>query len=334
VAALTGFVQSAHQLYAARFLLGIAEAGYFPGIALYLTYWFPQRTLARTLGLFLTGYPVTSIAGAPVSGLILDHIHWLGMGGWRWLLILEGIPAIVLGFLTYLVLPSHPNEAKFLSHEEKDWLQAKLEREEREKLKQGQSSALEGLTNPRVWHLVAIYFGMMIGGYTMAFWLPQLVRSTLSSEYSNSVVGYLVMIPYIAAFFGMILVARSSDQRMERRYHTTFSLVAGGAGFIAMGFAHSPLLAVALFVFLAAGYCSSLGPFWAMPGEFLTGYSAASGIALINSVGNLGGFVGPYAVGFLNQKAGSLNGGLAFAGISMLAASTLVLFLPKMEPGC
>ena len=328
VATLTGLVQSVHQLYAARFLLGVAEAGYFPGIVLYLTYWFRQREQARTLGLFLTGYPVTSIAGAPISGFILDHMHWLGMGSWRWLLIIEGIPAIVLGLLTYFVLPSHPDEAKFLSGEEKEWLRAELEREEREKEKQLKASALEGLTNSRVWHLVAIYFGMMIGGYTMAFWMPQLVRS-LSGEYSNSLVGYLVMIPYVAAFFAMILVSRSSDRRMERRQHTAFPLVAGGTAIIAMSLVHSPFLSIALFVFLAVGYCSSLGPFWAMPSEFLTGYSAASGIALINSIGNLGGFVGPFAVGFLNEKAGSLYGGLAFAGIAMLAAAGLTLLLPR-----
>ncbi|HYL84068.1 MAG TPA: MFS transporter [Candidatus Angelobacter sp.] len=328
VAVLTGLVQNAHQLYAARFLLGLAEAGYFPGIVLYLTYWFPQREQARTLGLFLTGYPVTSIVGGPISGFILDHIHWLGIGSWRWLFILEGIPAIVLGFSTYLVLASRPEEAKFLSSEEKEWLRAELEREYIEKLKQPRTSAIEGMTSPRVWHLVAVYFGMMIGGYTMAFWMPQLVKS-LSAEYSNSLVGYLVMIPYAAAFIGMILVSRSSDRRMERRYHTAVSLVAGGAAFMGLSLIHSPFLSIALFVLLAVGYCSSLSPFWAMPSEFLTGFSAASGIALINSVGNLGGFVGPYAVGFLNQKTGNLYGGLAFAGLFMLVAATLVLFLPK-----
>lgn len=331
VATLTGLAQSLHQLYFARFLLGLAEAGYYPGIVLYLTYWIPQREQARMLGLFLTGYPVTSLVGAPISGFIVEHIHWLGLGSWRWLLILEGLPAIVLGILTHFLLPNRPSEAKFLSREEKEWLEGELGREEQVKLQQSHHSAIEGLTNPRVWHLVAIYFAMMIGGYTLAFWMPQLVKS-LSSEYSNSLVGNIIMVPYLAALVGMILVSRSSDRRLERRYHTAVVLVAGGLAFVGMSLLHSPFLSIALFVLLAVGYCSSLGPFWAMPSEFLTGYSAASGIALINSVGNLGGFVGPYAVGFLNEKLGSLHGGLAFAGFSMLAASTLVLFLPKMEP--
>src|SRR5437660_7432826 len=176
VAMLTGFVHTVQQLYIARFVLGLAEAGYFPGIVLYLTYWFPQREQARTLALFLTGYPVTSIVGAPVSGFILEHAHWLGVGSWWWLLILEGSPAIVLGFLTYFVLPCPPSEAKFLTRAEKNWLEAELEREEQLKLKQRRHSAIEGLTNPKVWRLVLIYFGMMIGGYTMAFWMPQIVK--------------------------------------------------------------------------------------------------------------------------------------------------------------
>jgi MFS transporter, ACS family, tartrate transporter len=329
VASLTGLVQGAHQLYIVRVLLGFAEAGYYPGIVLYLTYWFRQREQARVLSLFLTGFAVNNIVGAPISGLILQHVHWLGVASWRWLFILEGIPAIVLGFLTYFVLPNRPSEAKFLSGEEKEWLRAELEREDQVKFQRGQQSVMEGMINPRVWRLVAIYFGMMIGSYTLSFFVPQLVKS-LSSEYSNSLVGYVVMIPYLAALAGMILVGRSSDRRMERRYHAAISLVVGGIGFLSLGWIHSPLVTMALLSLLAIGYCSSLSPFWAMPSEFLTGLSAASGIALINSFGNLGGFVGPYVVGFISQKTGTLYGGLAFAGISMLVAATLVLFLPKI----
>ncbi len=328
VATLTGLVQSVHQLYLARFFLGLAEAGYYPGIVLYLTYWIPQREQARVLGLFLTGYAVNGIVGAPISGLILEHVHWAGLASWRWLFILEGIPAIALGFLTYLVLPNRPSEAKFLSSEEKEWLKGELEHEEQGKAKQGPHSAMEGITNPRVWHLISIYFGMMIGSYTLSFYAPQIVQG-LSSDYSSSVVGYLLMIPYLAAVAGIILVSRSSDRQMERRYHAAICLLVGGIAFLSLTRMHSPLLTVALLVLLAIGYCSSLGPFWALPGEFLTGFSAASGIALINSVGNLGGLAGPSVVGFISQKTGTLYGGLAFAGISMLAAATLVILLPK-----
>ena len=328
VASLTGLVQGVHQLYIARVLLGFAEAGYYPGIVLYLTYWFRQREQARVLALFLTGFAVNNIVGAPISGLILQHVHWLGVASWRWLFILEGIPAIFLGFLTYFVLPNRPREAKFLTGDEKEWLRAELEREGQVKLQQGRQSVLEGMINPRVWRLVAIYFAMMIGSYTLSFFVPQLVKS-LSSGYSNSLVGYVVMIPYLAALAGMIFVGRSSDRLMERRYHAAISLLVGGIGFLSLGWIHSPLVTVALLTLLAVGYCSSLSPFWAMPSEFLTGLSAASGIAVINSFGNLGGFFGPSMVGFISQKTGSLYGGLAFAGISMLVAATLVLFLPK-----
>jgi ACS family tartrate transporter-like MFS transporter len=328
VATLTGLVQSVHQFYAARILLGVTEAGYFPGIVLYLTYWFPRRHQARTLGLFLTGNPISSVVGAPVCGFILDHAHWLGIGSWRWLLILEGLPAIALGFLTYYVLPSRPSEAKFLTTEEKDWLQRELEHEERPKLEQKKHSAIEGLRNSNVWRLVLIYFGMMIGGYTMAFWMPQMVKA-LSSEYSNSFIGYVVMIPYLGAVAGMILVSRNSDRRLERRYHAAFSLLLGGLAFLALTGMYSPAVTVILLSCLAIGFCSSLSPFWALPSEFLTGFSAASGIALINATGNLGGFAGTAVVGFIGQKTGSLRGGLAFAGICMLVSAALVLLLPK-----
>jgi len=328
VASLTGLVQSVHQLYAARIVLGFAEAGYYPGIVLYLTYWFRQRELARVLSLFLTGFAVNSVLGAPISGFILQHVHWLGVGSWRWLFILEGLPAIALGFLTYLVLPNRPSEAKFLTEEEKDWVQAELEREETQK-PQGRHSAMEGIANLRVWHLALIYFAMMIGSYTLSFYAPQLVKS-LSSEYSSSLVGNLVMIPYLVALVGMIFVGRSSDRRMERRYHAAACLLVGGIGFLSLGWVHSPFVTVVLLSLLAIGYCSSLSPFWAMPSEFLTGLSAASGIAFINSVGNLGGFFGPSMVGFITQRTGTLYGGLAFAGISMLVGAALVLLLPKV----
>jgi MFS family permease len=177
---LTGFVHNVHQLYIVRFLLGLAEAGYFPGIALYLTYWFPQREQARALALLIAANPATNILGAPISGLILDHVHWLGVSSWRWLLILEGIPAIFLGFLTYFLLPNRPEEANFLASDEKEWIRAELGREEQQKLQHRRYSALQALASGRVWHLVLIYFGMMIGSYTLVSWAPLLVKSLSS----------------------------------------------------------------------------------------------------------------------------------------------------------
>jgi MFS transporter, ACS family, tartrate transporter len=328
VAMLTGFVQNVSQLYVARFLLGLAEAGYFPGIVLYLTYWFRQREQARAIALFMTAIPVASILGAPVSGLILDHIHWLGIGNWRWLLILEGIPAVAGGFLTYFFLPSRPEEAKFLTRDQKDGIITALAQEEEQKRRKHQISAIQALANGRVWHLASIGFLLNIGMYAQSFWLPQLVKS-VSGGYSNSVVGLLVMIPYLVGLVGMILVSRSSDRRLERKYHAAIPAIVAGFTFLSLGASRSAFFSIGLLSFVVVGLYSLLGPLWSLPSEFLTGFSAASGIALITSVGILGGFVGPYAVGLIRQRTGSLYGGLAFAGVSVLVSATLVLFLPK-----
>jgi ACS family tartrate transporter-like MFS transporter len=327
VAALTGFVHTVRQLYVVRFLLGLAEAGYFPGMVLYLTYWLPQREQARAIALLLTGLPVAVILGGPISGFILDHVHWLGLSSWRWLLILEGIPAIVLGFLTYFLLPSRPQDARFLSVAEKAWIRAELGREEQQKLKQRQYSALQALASGRVWHLVLVYFGMMIGSYSLNFWAPQLLKS-LSSLYSNSMVGLLVMIPNLVGLAAMIFVSRSSDRTLERRYHVAIPASMGAVGLILLGTTSSAFYSVTLLSFLAIGVYSFLGPFWALPSEFLTGFSAAAGIALINSAGNLGGFVGPYTIGLIATKTGNLYGGLTTAGVALFISAALVLLLP------
>ena len=328
VAMLTGFVHTVQQLYIARFVLGLAEAGYFPGIILYLTYWFPQREQARALALFMIGIPVTTILGAPVSGFILDHVHWLGVSSWRWLLILEGAPAIVCGALTYLLLPGGPQEARFLDSEEKEWIQAELQREEQQKFTRRSYSVLQALASGRVWVLVLIYFGITVAIYALNSWAPQLVRS-LSSLYSNSTIALLVMIPSLVGLAAMILVSRSSDRTLERRYHVAIPALATGTALVLLGTRPSAFLSVALLCLLAAGVFSCLGPFWTLPSEFLTGYSAAAGIALINSVGNLGGFVGPATIGFISQRTGTLSAGLALSGIPMFLSAALVLLLPK-----
>jgi MFS transporter, ACS family, tartrate transporter len=328
VAMLTGFVRNAHQLYLARFLLGLAEAGYFPGIVLYLTYWFRQREQAQAIALFLTGLPVASILGAPISGLILDHVHWFGVHSWRWLLVLEGIPAVACGVLTYFVLPNRPAEAKFLTEADKSWITKELDQELQKKEQIHKISAAKALTNYRVWHLAFIGLTLNIGMYSLSFWMPQFVKS-LSSVYSNTTVGLLVMVPYLAALLAMILISRSSDRTMERKYHAAIPAIVAGIALVSLGTAQSIFPTIFLLSLAAAGIYSVYGPLWSLPSEFLTGFAAASGIGLISSVANLGGFVGPYAVGLVTQTTGSLYGGLALTGVSLFVCATLASLLPK-----
>jgi len=228
----------------------------------------------------------------------------------------------------YFLLPSRPQEAKFLTADEKEWIRAELRREEQQKLEQPRYSALQALASRRVWHLVLIYFGLTIGTWTLNSWAPQLVKS-LSSRYSNSIIGLLVTIPNLVGLVAMILVSRGSDRMLERRYHVAIPAIMAGTALVLLGTARSPFYSVALLCLLAAGVYSYFAPFWASPSEFLTGFSAAAGIALINSVGALSGFAGPYMIGAVAMRTGNLYAGLALAGVPLFLSAILVVLLPR-----
>ena len=330
IATLTGFVQSVHQLYIARFALGLAESGYFPGIVLYLGYWFRRREKAQAIALILIGIPLASVLGGPISGFILDHTHWFGLSSWRWLLILEGLPAATLAVLVPLLLPSRPAEASFLTEEEKAWIAAELEREDRLKLsaKTPFLSVARTLLNPRVWHVAGIGFCHGFASYTFIFWFPQLMKSVVGGQ-SNTTVGLVVMIPNLLSVVAMIGASRHSDRTLERRYHIAALDALAGIALLLLGVPRSGLFSLVLFSAVAVGSNSCLPIFFSLPGEFLTGFSAAAGIALVTSFANFGGFVGPYTFGLIREHTGSSYYGLICSGFLFLVAASLAVALPN-----
>lgn len=323
-----GFVHSVRELYILRFLLGLAEGGYFPGVALYLTYWFRQREQAQCIALFLTGVPASNIIGAPISGWMLDHIHWMRWPSWRWLLVLEAIPAVVFGISTYFVLPSKPAEARFLSDEEREWVRSELEAEKNAKVTVKPIGTLEALGIWRIWHSGLLVFSSNCGVYMLAFWTPQLIKS-FSGQLSNSAIGYLVMIPHVFGLMVMVAVSRNSDRRFERRLHLAIPAAFAGTAMALLGTPHSIVVTIALLAVSIAGMVSVYGPAYSLPSELLSGSAVAAGLGLASAIANSAGYVGPYAAGWISQRTGSLYGGLSAAGISLFVCAMLALLLPK-----
>ncbi|KIL12871.1 MULTISPECIES: MFS transporter [Bacillus] len=322
----TGFAQNATQLYIIRFLLGIAEAGLFPGIILYLTYWFRAKERASTIAMFMTAIAVSYIIGAPVSTLIIDHIHWMNVPGWRWMFIIEGAPAVILGFVTYFYLTDRPEQAKWLTAEEKNWLISELRKDEELREKKGKqtTSHKTALTDPKLWYLALIYFVYTAGTLGVGYWMPQIIKG-LSGYLSNTQIGFIATIPYIIASIVMNYWSRRSDRTGERRMHTALPLLVAGLTLLSVGMVTNPFIAmIFITISLAAMYCFK-GPFWSLPTMILSPATVAVGIAVINSIGNLGGFVGPYAVGWLKDATGKMQAGLIFLSIILIIAFILVL---------
>lgn len=328
VSACTGLVHSYGQLTVVRTLLGIAEAGFFPCVLLYLTYWFPEQQRARVVALFMVALPIATLIAGPLSGLILDHVHWAGIASWRWLFILEGVPAVLLGFVALRLLIDGPRGAKWLTEDEKTWLIGVLEAEAEAKVKQhGQLSFWRSLSGLRIWLLAFIYYAKSVAVYVLAFYSPQILKG-LGQELSNTSVGLLNGLPYAVATVVMVWWARRSDRTGERRWHVALPLFVAGIALVLMAFASGNLwISLALLTIVTAAIYAPYGPFWAMPSLFLTGSSAAVGLAAINSIANLGGFVGPVAFGSLKDSTGSIYAGLAFVSLTLVAAGILVVRL-------
>jgi MFS transporter, ACS family, tartrate transporter len=329
VSGATAFVTGAHSFVAMRFLLGIAEAGFFPGIILYLTYWFPQSERARVIGLFMVGIPLTGLIGSPVSSELLGLDGVLGFQGWQWLLLLEALPAIVLGVGCLAWLPDGPSKARWLAPAEREWLSSALAAERAAVQKEGRTSFREALMSGRVWALALVYFGIVLAVYGLGFWLPTLVH-----DFGIAVtrVGWVTMLPFACGAPFMIWLGRRSDRMRERVGHLIGASLLAFVGFEGASLSHALVPQLVFLCFAAMGIYGSLPIFWTFPTAFLTSTAAAAGIAIINSVGNLGGYFGPQIVEAVTRVGGGFGPALAVLGLEMLIPVVVVLLISRREP--
>lgn len=314
------FVTGPTSFWIVRFLLGIAEAGFFPGIVLYLTFWFPNSVRGKIMGWFLVAIPISSVIGAPLSTWLLEK-SVLGFAGWQTMFLVEGLPAVFLGLVTWRFLPDGPRDARWLSPHEAELLTDMVDRDNVSKMN---GSLSEGLFNVKIWFLAAVYFGIVIGLYGFSFWGPQIIQSLGDVSIRN--VGYITVAPYLAALFAMIFWARHSDAKSERRWHLALAAFLGAAGFIGSAMVPGPVEKVIFLSVAAMGVHAALPIFWTLPTAILRGTAAAGGIALINSIGNLGGYLGPVAVGALYSDEQGYGLGMIALSFGLIVAALLVLF--------
>jgi MFS transporter, ACS family, tartrate transporter len=318
------FVQTPGAFYALRFLLGAGEAGFFPGIILYLTYWFPSEYRSRTVALFMTAAAISGVVGGPASGFLLDHPQF-GLRGWQWLFLIEGIPAVLFGIAVLVYLPNGPREARWLTSDERSWLAARMdaERDERQRLS-GHMSLAQTLANRKVLLLSFVYFLLVIGGYGLDMFMPKILALAFP-DVTRSTLGLIAAIPPLCTVPVMVLWGRHSDSTRERNWHVALAAWCAAAGLALGSFNLAPGIAVVALSLAVIGRWSSIPPFWGLPTAFLSGTSAAGGIAMINSIGNLGGFVGPYVMGTLKDLTGDYSLGLRLLAAAFVCGGLLAL---------
>jgi MFS transporter, ACS family, tartrate transporter len=328
VSAAMAFVQGPTSFYVLRFLLGVAEAGFFPGIILYLSYWFPARQRAAVTALFMAAAPLSTVLGSPVSGALLEMDGMLGFKGWQWLFVLEAFPAVLLGFVVLAFLTDRPEKAKWLADDERRWLVETMNVESTSKAATSKHSIWRGLADPRVLALALIYFGTSAGLYTLGVWAPQIIKQF---GLSTLQVGFLNALPASAAVVAMVLWARHSDRTGERTWHVVLACLLAAAGLAFAGLATGVVTVLVALTLVNIGISSAKPPLWSMPTLFLSGPAAAAGIATINSIGNLGGFVGPAMIGWIKEQTGSFVGGLYFVAGLLVLSAVLTLLLSRVK---
>jgi len=321
------FATGPRSFYALRFLLGAAEAGFFPGIIYYLGEWFPQALRARAISRFMVAIPIAGIFGAPLSASLLGLDGRLGLAGWRWLFLIEGIPSIVLGIVTYFYLTDRPAHAKWLSPEQARWLSETMHAEQRQCAERHHGvRVLDALRNRTLWKLALLQALTLVAAtYALSFRLPQIIKSF--SGFSNLQVGFATAIPSVVAAVAMVAVGISSDRSGERFYHIAASTTVAGIGFFCAAMSHTPAALIVSVCLATAGMLSMVGPFFTLPSTFLTGAAAAAGIALVNSVANISGFVTPYGLGVLKEATGGHTVGLTILGVMQLAGAAFALHM-------
>jgi ACS family tartrate transporter-like MFS transporter len=315
----TGFVQNVTQLYIARFLLGVAEAGFFPGVILYLSRWYLGRDAAKSVAMFMLAIPFAYMIGAPISGVIVDHVHWLGLPSWRWIFFIEGIPSIIGGIVCLKILPDKIRQVSWLDETEKTWLETSLAKEAALKPVGGTKHfSKEAFFNRQVWILVIAYFAVEMGEYGLAFWTPSIIES-LGSHLSATTVGLLTAATYVLGAITMLVWGRHSDATRERKWHNVIPLIACAVALSAIGLAAHTLWAVVFLALIIGSVYAAFGPFWSLQNYYLTGASASVGIAMVNSFGNLAGFLSPTVIGMARDRTG-----VEYAGFFVIAAFMVV----------